>query len=160
MIRKEKACCFSGHRVIPLAEREQLQQKLVLQIKELIEKGYVDFIVGGALGFDTLSAQAVLSLRDEFPHIRLILALPCRDQDVRWNEADRKLYAELCKLADLVHYCSDSYHLGCMRKRNQFMVDHAACCVFYLTRQRSGTYQTVSYALEQGLQLYNLLLQE
>ncbi len=157
MIRKDYACCFTGHRVIAKNFWELLPAVLELQIRNLIGEGFQDFISGGALGFDTLAAETVLRLREEFPQIRLILALPCPDQAKDWSDSDRQRYREICQAADMVHYTADQYTSGCMMRRNRFMVDNSIACIFYLTRQGSGTYKTVSYAMEQNLKLYNIL---
>ncbi len=157
MIRKEHACCFTGHRIIAKQFRETLPIRLELQIRRLIEEGIVDFISGGALGFDTLAAETVLRLREEFPQIRLILALPCRDQDKAWSTADQLRYQSICQKADHSYYTADRYSSTCMMRRNRFMVDNSSSCIFYLTNQRSGTYKTVSYAMEQNRKLYNIL---
>lgn len=157
MIRTEQACCFTGHRILAVKDQPLLPQKLEDCIRQLIGEGICDFICGGARGFDTLAARTVLALREEFPDIRLILALPCRDQSRRWGASDRALYQEILSHADLVHYTSDHYHTGCMMSRNRFMVDHSAVCVFYLTVTRSGTYKTVAYAMEQERRLCNIL---
>lgn len=157
MIRKEYACSFTGHRVIAKEFREELPAHLEQLIRNLIEDGFLDFISGGALGFDTLVSETVLRLREEFPQIRLILALPCQDQSKGWSSFDRQRYEEICQRADVVHYTADRYSTSCMMRRNRFMVDNSVACIFYLTNQRSGTYKTVSYALEQNLKLYNIL---
>lgn len=157
MIRKDYACCFTGHRVIAKEFRDVLPARLEFLIRDLIKEGITDFITGGALGFDTLAAETILRLRDEFPQIRLILALPCPDQAKDWSDADQKRYQQICRLADVVHYTADRYSPGCMMRRNRFMVDNSIACIFYLTRQRSGTYKTISYAMDRNLRLYNIL---
>ena len=134
-----------------------MPQKLELIIRKVIRDGITDFIAGGALGFDTLAAQTILKLRTEYPHIRLILALPCRNQTKNWRASDKLIYEQICRKADLVYYLSDSYDSGCMMRRNRFMVDNSSCCIFYLVRSGSGTYKTVSYAMDNGLKLYNVL---
>ena len=158
MIRTEYACCFTGHRIIKADIYNTLPQKLENKIKALINKGFCDFICGGALGFDTLAAQTVLKLRAEFNHIRLILALPCENQTKGWSDANTQIYNQILKQADVVHYISQTYTAGCMMKRNRFMVDNSKACVFLLTNQRSGTYKTVEYALETGKELHNILV--
>ena len=157
MIQKSLACSFTGHRIIAKKFRDTLPGQLERQIRRLIEKGTVDFITGGALGFDTLAAQIVLKLREEFPQIRLVLALPCKDQTRGWSSIDKARYEQIIQAADVVHYTGTRYTMDCMMRRNRFMVDNSAACVFFLTNQRSGTYKTVAYAMEQGLQLYNIL---
>lgn len=73
-------------------------------IQNLVLEGYRYFGTGGALGFDTLAAQAVLSLRGDFPYIKLILVLPCKDQASRWKDTDRKVYAFKCGLDDVNYH--------------------------------------------------------
>ncbi|MBE5040222.1 SLOG family protein [Ructibacterium gallinarum] len=158
MIRTDVACCFTGHREIPTEDLYMLVHKLELKIRDLIQNGSADFITGGARGFDTLAAGTILTLRNEFPHIRLILALPCKEQTKGWKTADVLLYQQIMQQADIVHYVSESYDRGCMMRRNRFMVDHSRRCVFYLTHRRSGTYKTVEYAMQQSLTLYNILI--
>ena len=158
--KKEKTCCFTGHRVIAPAHREAVARRLERQIRQLIQDGICDFIAGGARGFDTLAAETVLGLRQGFPHIRLILALPCRDQTRGWSQGEKLQYERIAARADVVHYLAETYDSGCMMRRNRFMVEHSTSCVFYLIRMRSGTYKTVEYAMEQGHTLYNILCEE
>ena len=81
------SCCFTGHRQIASDDFLVLQKRLQKAIKYFIKQDVTDFYAGGALGFDTLAAQAVLKARRFHPQVRLILALPCHDQDARWKEA-------------------------------------------------------------------------
>lgn len=157
VIQKEKACCFTGHRILSTAHREELPLRLERQIRNLIQDGICDFITGGALGFDTLAAEAVLKLRTEFPHIRLILAVPCPDQSKNWSLDEKIRYEEIAFQADETHCISKTYTKFCMMRRNRFMVDNSVGCIFYLTRMQSGTYKTVEYAMEQGKTLHNIL---
>lgn len=46
-------------------------------IEEQIKAGVVFYGAGGALGFDTIAAQTVLEMKNEYPQLRLILVLPC-----------------------------------------------------------------------------------
>ena len=73
---KIKTCCFTGHRKIPPAQYQKIAQRLKLEIEALIKRCVVYFGVGGALGFDTIAAEAVLELRKKYPQIRLILVSP------------------------------------------------------------------------------------
>lgn len=82
-------CCFTGHRKIPENELSNLQKRLRKAVKGLLKQGVTTFYTGGALGFDTLAAQAVLNARRFHPQVKLILALPCHNQAARWKEGDR-----------------------------------------------------------------------
>ena len=70
---RNQTCCFSGHRHILKNEYEAIRKRLESELVRLINQGVHYFGAGGALGFDTLAALAVLKLREDFPHI----AIPC-----------------------------------------------------------------------------------
>jgi len=158
MKKKENCCCFTGHRYINPEHKNQILKNLPSVIKELADKGVTDFITGGALGFDTLAALIVLSARNNLPQIRLILALPCREQTRGWRKKDVALYNEILRLADEIIYVSEEYTNGCMLKRNRFMVDNSSHCVFYMYSPRGGTAYTVKYALENNLEMHNIMI--
>ena len=136
--------------------RRKIAKRLEKAVIEAIEQGYRYFGCGGALGFDTLAAQTVLELKNEYPQIRLILVLPCRDQTRDWKEADIAEYERIMKAADKVTYTSEQYYSGCMHKRNRHLVDCSSLCICYLTEQSGGTAYTVNYARSQGLKIINV----
>lgn len=156
-MNKEKAVCFTGHRSIPSSKRPEVLSRLYSAVARLILGGYTDFICGGAVGFDTAAAQCVLQMKERFPEIRLILALPCRDQTVKWESLDDlAAYKNILGKADSVHYMQPFYNSGCMHERNRWMVDHASVCIAYLTAKRGGTFYTYNYAEKCGLRLINV----
>jgi len=112
---KEKTTCFTGHRNIPVSEYPQIQKRLADEILNLIHQGVDCFYAGGARGFDTMAALAVLNLKKEFPHIRLILALPCKNQTKGWCEENKKTYSLILENADEAVYTSENYHRVCMQ---------------------------------------------
>ncbi len=67
MALKEKTACFTGHRKIPPERKEEITRRLKETLIELINRGYLYFGAGGALCFDTMAEQAVLSLKKEYP---------------------------------------------------------------------------------------------
>lgn len=153
---RKRTCCFTGHRSIPPEERRELARRLEETILRLYRRGVRYFGAGGALGFDTLAAQAVLSLREECPGIRLILVLPCPSQTKGWKPEDAAEYERIKSQADKVVYTSQEYTQGCMYKRNRHLVDHSGVCVCYLIKDSGGTAYTVRYARTHGLEIINL----
>ena len=153
MNTREKTCCFTGHRSIPYAVYPELRQELEAIIRMLIGKGVRFFGAGGALGFDTLAAETVLRLRKEYPHIRLILVLPCRDQTHGWKTEDVERYQAIKAQADKVVYTGERYTPGCMHRRNRHLVDNSSVCVAYCTRYSGGTAYTVDYAWQRGVRV-------
>ncbi len=148
--------CFTGHRYIPESEKAALAVRLRKALVELIESGCRYFGAGGALGFDTLAAEVVLALREEYPHIKLILVLPCKDQCARWREEDVRVWENIRSRADKVVWVSQAYTPSCMYERNRRLVNSSAVCVCYLGKDVGGTAYTVKYALAQGLKVINL----
>lgn len=157
---RERSCCFTGHRVIPAEEKEEVAKRLSRMIERLIvERGVEVFWAGGALGFDMLAAESVLSLKRKHPHIRLHLILPCPEQADRWNASSIAKYRRILQSADYVEYASPTYVVGCMHERNRRLVYQSKYCLCYLTKNAGGTAYTVSRAEKEGLALINVAYQ-
>lgn len=150
------SCCFTGHRFLPKEKANSIQYTLECLIRELCENGCREFISGGAIGFDMMAAEAVLKLKKTFPEIMLVMALPCRDQHIKWGKANRLRYEKLLCHADKTVYLTESYVTGCMHLRNKYMIDNAELCVAYLKNRGSGTEYTVRYALDKERTVVNL----
>ena len=142
-------CCFTGHRNIPHYTIAKLQKNLDKTLEDLISKGTTKFICGGALGFDTLAAQAVIKQKQDNPNIFLTLALPCRDQSKRWSNLQKLVYEDILSSADEVIYLFDHYVTGCMHARDKFMVDSSDIVIAYYRGKNGGTQYTFKYAEEQ-----------
>ena len=153
---KEYTCCFTGHRKIAPAQQMIVAERLCDTVEKLIRGGFTEFLAGGALGFDTMAAQCVLSLKEKYPHIKLVLALPCVTQTKGWSAEDVWIYENIKQQADKVVYTSQESARGCMFKRNRYLVDHSSVCVAYLTGNKGGTAYTVAYANQKGLIVINL----
>jgi len=153
---KRATCCFTGHRKLPQDKIERIIKRLNDEIENLYRQGVTDFISGGALGFDQIAASLIVAKRAMGLNIRLIFALPCRNQDDLWGDGQKRLYRNLLAEADEVICVSENYCDGCMKKRNQYMVSQSAYCICALLHGRSGTSQTVSYARQKGLRVINV----
>ena len=159
-----ESCCFTGHRILPqeVNESVQLYQNLRNIIERLVkEDGIVNFYAGGALGFDTMAATAVLQMKEKYPQIKLILALPFAGQAEDWSLSDQLRYEDIKEKADRIKMISQEFTDDCMKKRNYYMVDHSCACIYYLLNSpRSGTLQTVQYARKSGLRMIDLSSEE
>ena len=151
-----KTCCFTGHRIIKITP--ELVQRMKDTITKLIERGVTDFYNGGAIGFDMLCAETVISLKAEYPDIKLHLLLPCppEEQVKGWNKAQIVRYNEILQAADCVTVLSEHYTNDCMKQRNKRLVELSDCCICYCNNPRSGTGQTVRMAREKGIDVINL----
>ena len=148
-------CAFTGHRNIAEKDRKMLEEKLDILLPELAEKGVERFICGCALGFDTLAAQAVLRLKEKH-NVFFELALPCKDQTLKWNEKQKAEYNRIKERADRVNVLFDKYVTGCMQFRDAFMVDNSDILISYYRGRPGGTQYTYLYAENRGLKIIRL----
>ncbi len=155
-ITTKNCVCFTGHREIPYREKKELKEALSREIDTAIEGGASDFCCGGALGFDTLAAETVLKKKETNPEIKLILILPCRNQDKYWSYEDRKKYEEIKSLADDIIYTASTYYNGCMQVRNKALVDRSDICIAYLRKLTGGSASTVKYAEKCGIKIIHI----
>ncbi len=154
---RQHSCCFTGHRLLPPPpDIYGLKRFLVDYLEGAIEMGYTDFYAGGANGFDRLAANAVLYLKKSHPHIRLHLLIPCKDQDKMWSFEEKRDYKKQIKAADSVTYLTNRYYDGCMKERNQMLVNCASLCIAFVRGQATGAGQTLRMAKAAGLACINL----
>lgn len=165
-IRREAACCFTGHRPDKLPGGytmnetllAPLRRQLRLAIEEAVEAGCRDFLCGMALGADTLAAQEVLALRDDRPELRLIAAIPCPGQAGRWSIADRRRYQDLLEQADGRYTACPTYTPYAMGARNLWMVEHASRLIAVTDGSPGGTANTIRMAEDRGLVIVRIAL--
>ena len=142
---------------MPAERTEELRRRLKSGILYLRDNmGITTFYAGGALGFDSLAAEAVIAQREKLKDIRLAIVMPCRDQAARWSAEQRTRYERINRAADEVICLAEHYYQGCMHERNRYMVDYSCVCICYLTERTGGTAYTVEYARSKGLKIFNL----
>jgi uncharacterized phage-like protein YoqJ len=150
----EEICFFTGHRLLP--DEARIQKILQREIIRLARQGVTHFMAGGALGFDMLCARTVLEMKSSYG-LKLILAIPCHRQDKNWTVEQRFYYKRLLEQCDECHYVSTGeYTQDCMKKRNQYMVDHSKYGIAYYVNPHSGTGQTMRYAQKMKRQVLNI----
>ena len=152
----EKTCCFTGHRNIPPVDTDSIRQRLIQTIDGLYAESITTYYVGGAQGFDALAAEAVVERRTVLSNLRLIVVVPHDGHTSRWSTEEQARYEHIEKNADDVFSLATHYFRGCMQIRNRYMVDRSSVCVCYLTEPKGGTFNTVKYATQRGLRIYNL----
>ncbi len=155
---KENTCFFTGHRTIANAKINEVTLRTREEIYLRIANGYRCFVCGGAVGFDTIAATQVIKVKAGGADIKLILALPCRDQTAFWKNTEMlRIYQKIKGTADEVIYVNDLFTEGCMKERNQYMVNMSSACIAYFNGKRmGGTYQTVRMAEKNGVTIVNV----
>ena len=143
-----KTCCFTGHRPksLPFGYDEDAEgcKRLKALLTESIEKqitenGVTHFISGMAMGVDIYAAEAVLELKKKYPHITN-----------RWSEGWRNRYFDIIYRSDDAQTLQTHYTSDCMMMRNKYMVDNSDVVIAVWNGKKSGTGNTVDYALKNG----------
>lgn len=155
-------CSFTGHRPkgFPFEygtdkkRRKAYLNMLEEKIKFVISfYGITNFISGMALGADLDFAEIVLKLRKHYP-VTLECAIPCPDQTLMWNGADKLRYESILKSADKINLISERYTPDCMLKRNRYMVDKSEVLIAVFNGvERGGTWYTINYAKKNNKQI-------
>jgi uncharacterized phage-like protein YoqJ len=151
-----KACSFTGHRIIPKDKETALSDLLDRAIDYAYGEGCRTFYCGGALGFDTMAAKAIIKKRMLKTDMRLIIVIPCADQDAKWNSGEKNMYNYVISSADEVIYTSLSYTKDCMKRRNERLAEMCDILIAFCGNARSGSAQTVRIAKSFGKTVYNL----
>ena len=155
---QQTTVCFTGHRNLQAQMIPRVHVRLAEELSAAYRSGYRTFLCGGARGFDTLAAQAVLRFREEYKDARLVLVIPCADQADHWTAEERETWKRIREKSDEVRILSETYYTGCMQVRNRYMVDRSSLCLCWMTHFKGGTWSTVRYALHCGLMLKNLAM--
>lgn len=159
MIYKEKTACFTGHRVLK-EPYNSIYQKTYQTVEKLITDGYAFFCTGGARGFDALAAEVIISLKEKYPNIHLILILPFQnhyEHEKKWNNTEIEQLETHKNKASRVIYTQETYGRGCYYKRDRQLVDISSVCIAYQYKNSGGTAYTTKYAVENGLKVINLI---
>jgi len=137
-----KSCAFTGHREL----QEDFDQKLLFQsIEMLIKKGVEIFYNGMSKGFDLLSAQYVISLKEKYPSVKLIACVPFYGQERNFSLSEKEVYAQILKQADEKIILSDHYFRGCPLVRDRYMADRADVLIAHCIKENGGAAYTVKY---------------
>lgn len=161
--RKEKnqwlfrySATFTGHRFLR-HDYHTLYDKLKAAIENSYQHGIRFFYAGGAVGFDTLAAEAVLSVKKQYADIVLIIVVPFPQQDKLFNVSDRHKYLYILNMADEVVTISNEFSNIAYFKRNDYMISHSCQLIAYWDEKSlGGTSYTVKKAREKKLTICNL----
>lgn len=158
-----KTVCFTGHRpqklngFNPLDNIDMLKELKNIIIDHIENKGVDTFISGMALGVDMWSARIVLGLKDKYPHIKLVCAIPCENQWSKWKYESTQEWNNIVTKADKVHYVStETFTAWCMQDRNKWMVDHSDYVIAVWDGSKGGTENCVKYAIKQEKEILQL----
>ena len=144
--------CFTGHRPEKLTRNEKaIKIDLEKEIRQAVADGLNVFITGMARGVDIWAAQIVHQLRGEGYGVRLICACPYDGFESGWSQEWQRQYKEILSAADFVKYICEGYSRSCFQIRNEWMVNHSARVIAVFNGEKSGTKNTIDYAIRQNV---------
>lgn len=158
---RNNTCCFSGNRSDKLPWRDNENDEMCLEIidktreliKQAIADGYEYFITGMAIGYDMICAEIVIELKNEYPHIKLIGAIPCRNQEKYWTIRNKERYQNILQHLSTYIVLSREYNSKCIERRNQYMVNNSSLLIALYDGKRGGVKNTIEYAKQKGLEI-------
>ena len=154
---RQRTCCFTGHRAIPEKELPGILERTEQTVRRLIERGVVFFGVGGAIGYDTEAAKLLFRLRTtDYPQIKVILVYPFEGFTSRWSDEQREEYTRLLPQYDKAVCVAQRASREAYLKRDRHLVDGSAYCIACCTRDSGGTAYTLRYAMDKGVEIYNV----
>ena len=155
--------CSTGYRPqkCPWGFNEQdircldMRKRTKAKVENAIQNGYKVFISGMAIGFDMIFAEIVLELKEKYPQIKLVAALPYRDQYRLWKENQIARYKNLLQQCDDVRCLYERYddNPKCMLERNDYMLNCSSLVFALFDNKPGGTKYTVNKAKQKGLKI-------
>lgn len=163
-IPRERVLCFTGHRPEKLPARRELQiltETLHYYINISVTKGYTHFLTGLADGVDYLAAEYLFTLRQRYPILQVIGVQPCEDYEEFYcshGYSLPRLEYMLRNVNGLIVLPGSYRSHKAFRERNYYMVDRSAAIIAVCAKGRSGSMQTLGYAMRQGLSYCRICL--
>ncbi len=162
--KRFNSCCFTGYRPqkfpFSLSQNNPMLDELIHSLEvcvyKLIRLGCKTFYSGMAMGFDILAAEAVLKLKNHFPDILLVCALPYPNQSRNYSEDWAMRYDRILSECDSIITVSDVYSASCFQIRNIYMVDRCDAVLTWYDGKTGGTRNTLVYAKKHGKTLINI----
>ncbi len=135
---------FLGHRYLP--NSLQIDRLLDVQVRRLLlEKEYVQFLLGRNGEFDQCSARAIRRAKRELRNDNsdMILILPYPTAEYLNNaEAFERYYDNI----EISHSASKAHPKAAIQIRNREMIDRADLIICYVEQTRGGAHSALEYA--------------
>ena len=153
-----KSLCFTGHRKVPgrgYGEWQGIPEIVSAVILSSYQKGFRNYYCGGAIGFDTIAAYAVIAAKKVYPDIKLIMVIPFKNQPCKWPPDPQAKYNETLAQADSVIFVDKecgltdigNYSAAKMFLRNEYMVNKCNAVVACISNTAtSGSKHCILYA--------------
>lgn len=161
-----KSAAFTGYRIskLPFAPTEEnigrLKERIKSTVKELYCEGFRFFYSGMCNGVDIWAALAVLEVKEEFPDISLICAVPFEGHGDKLKGDELEEYNKILSKAyrvDILKGRITYKELArAFNERNKYMVDNSEALIAVCGSDNmtpGGTANTVKMAKKKGIEI-------
>ena len=132
-----------GHR--RLSDPFKAEQKLHTIVQDLLlQKEYVDFLIGRDGEFDILAASVIRNCKKQFAsgNASLILILPYERAEYRDNKDSFEAYYDEIE----IYPGERTYFKAAIEQRNHYMAERADLVICCIEHESGGAYSAVKYA--------------
>ncbi|AOM83035.1 DUF1273 domain-containing protein [Salisediminibacterium beveridgei] len=114
-------------------------RKKLIQLKE--EWDYEWVVVSGQAGVELWAAEAVISLKERYPDIKLAVLAPFIEQESKFPEPVKVLYESVWQQADHKDFITKRHyeHPSQLRQKNDFIVSKTACAMVLYDESTEGS---------------------
>lgn len=149
---RRKTCCLIGIRLQALHRpADDIKVDLENEILASVAAGYTLFLTGMNCGTDIWAGNIVIRLKDRFPELKLVAAIPYSEFADTWSKEWGEKYHQLLSRADWVKTFSLQYSEKTFLLRNQWMMDHSSKLIAVYNGMTDETRHSFRYARECGM---------
>lgn len=150
--KRKRRCCITGHTPQELTRPvDDIKVDLENEILDTIKEGFTTFITGMAYGTEIWAGNIVVRLKDRFPELKLVAAVPFPGFADKWTDEWQQKYEKLLKAADFVKIICADYSNNAFQVRNQWMVKHSSSVIAVYGGKAGETRNTIQYAWKNHL---------
>ena len=140
-------CCFAGCMPEKTTFSESIiKNKIRIEIREAIKSGFTTFITGMAPGVDILAAEIVIEMRQIYKEIKLIAAVPYPGFGKTRDYKRNLQYKKIIERVDLIKEISPKLSDDCLKKRNEWMINHSSRVIVAFNGSDAETKNTMDFA--------------
>ena len=153
-----ETCCFFGHKTI--FNKENLYERLKIEVENLIKVGFSSFLVGTHGEFDKIALSVCKELKVKHNHINICVVLTSLNKLIKKDGfSDVDFYKD--RNIETLYYPIENIHFK--QKiifSNHCMIDDSDIVVCYvnMSKQQSGAKQAIKYAQKKNKEIINLFV--
>lgn len=150
---ERRSCFFVGDLELPTYRINAIRQQMKEVLDKFVQRGILDFLIGGESGFEMLAAEEVVRFRMRAPElqIRLIYIPPTQEEYAQKPLQERQKLDALRWTADQVLDFGSYPVQNNPLSRKQWMADRSAACVTYFSHTRDCSSDIIQYAQQRNV---------